>query len=133
LSAYETVVVGTDSSATSLRTVDRAAQVAAQSNAKLIIATARPSRSGGESRSSAISQEAAKRAEAAGATNIEVRSSRDVRAHALVDLAEEVKADLLVVANIGLSSMPVLGRLFLAAGRTSHRGKTHVLAVRPTD
>ena len=37
--SYQTVVVGTDGSESSLRAVDRAAKIAAESNAKLIIAT----------------------------------------------------------------------------------------------
>jgi nucleotide-binding universal stress UspA family protein len=40
MSAYHTLVVGTDGSDTSLRAVDHAATVAAESNAKLIIAMA---------------------------------------------------------------------------------------------
>ena len=39
MTAYKTVVVGTDGSESSLRAVDRAAKLAAESNAKLIIAT----------------------------------------------------------------------------------------------
>lgn len=39
MSAYQTVVVGTDGSDTSMRAVDHAAEVAAENNAKLIIAT----------------------------------------------------------------------------------------------
>lgn len=128
MSIYETVVVGTDGSTTSLQAVDRAGEVAARSNARLIIATVHSSRSGSERKSSAISREAADRAAAAGATDIEVRSSKDLRLHNLVDLAEEVGADLLVVGNVGLSSMPIIGRLFSVA--SSAKGKTHVLVVR---
>ena len=40
MSAYQTLVVGTDGSESSLRAVDRAAAVAAENNAKLIIAMA---------------------------------------------------------------------------------------------
>ncbi|MFG1929678.1 universal stress protein [Mycobacterium sp. NPDC048908] len=40
MSAYQTLVVGTDGSDTSLRAVDRAAALAAENNAKLIIAMA---------------------------------------------------------------------------------------------
>ena len=40
MSAYQTLVVGTDGSDTSLRAVDYAAALAAAINAKLIIATA---------------------------------------------------------------------------------------------
>ena len=40
MSAYQTLVVGTDGSDTSLRAVDHAAAFAAENNAKLIIAMA---------------------------------------------------------------------------------------------
>ena len=40
MSAYQTVVVGTDGSDSSLRAVDRAGTIAAQSGAKLIVTTA---------------------------------------------------------------------------------------------
>ena len=40
MSAYQTLVVGTDGSDTSLRAVDRAAAIAADHGAKLIVATA---------------------------------------------------------------------------------------------
>ena len=40
MSAYQTLVVGTDGSDTSLRAVDHAAAIAAENNAKLIIAMA---------------------------------------------------------------------------------------------
>ena len=39
MTVYRTVVVGTDGSESSLRAVDRAAKIAADSDAKLIIAT----------------------------------------------------------------------------------------------
>ena len=42
MTAYRTVVVGTDGSESSLRAVERAATIAADSNAKLIIGTATP-------------------------------------------------------------------------------------------
>ena len=40
MSAYQTVVVGTDGSDSSLRAVDRAGQIAAGANARVIVATA---------------------------------------------------------------------------------------------
>jgi nucleotide-binding universal stress UspA family protein len=40
MSAYQTVLVGTDGSDSSLRAVDRAADIAARSSAKVIVATA---------------------------------------------------------------------------------------------
>lgn len=65
MGAYQTVVVGTDGSETSLRAVDRAGTVAAESKAKLIIATGH-SRSSGAHRSSAILHKASQRAKRAG-------------------------------------------------------------------
>src|SRR5262249_51825276 len=93
MSDYATVVVGTDGSDTSLRAVDRAGEIAAESNAKLIIAM------GGEGilaahKSAAILREARDRAAVAGATNIEEHPIRNAPVDALVNLAEEVKADL---------------------------------------
>lgn len=89
MSAYQTVVVGTDGSDSSLRAVDRAGQIAAASNAKLIIATAyfpqsEDSRAAdvlkdegykmaGNAPIYAILREANDRAKAAGATDIEER------------------------------------------------------------
>lgn len=51
---------------------------------------------------------------------------------ALVHLAEEVRADLLVVGNVGLSS--VAGRLLGSVpSEVSRRAKTDVLIVHTTD
>ena len=115
---------------TSLRAVDRAGDVAAPSNAKLIIATAYATRPMAKRKSSAILREAGDRAEAAGATNIEVCPIPDAPVEALVDLAAEVEADLLVVGDVGLSR--ILGRLFSVPGNVSHRAETDVLIVHTT-
>ena len=136
MSAYQTLVVGTDGSDTSLRAVDHAAAIAAENNAKLIIAMAhlpdvdkggwgRPARPdrvidgraevalGGEGDYKvhgkapiyAILREASERARAAGAKNIEdATDSSGDPVHALSRLAKEVKADLLVVGNVGLGT-----------------------------
>ena len=137
MSAYQTLVVGTDGSDTSLRAVDHAAAFAAALNAKLIIAMAhlpnvdkggwgRPARPDrvidgraevvlrdegdfkmhGMAPIYAILREARDRARAAGAKNVEARpilvGHLGGAAKALSRLAEEVKADLLVVGNVGL-------------------------------
>jgi nucleotide-binding universal stress UspA family protein len=47
-----------------------------------------------------------------------------------VDIAEEVRADLLVVGNVGLTA--VLGRLFSVPGSVSSRAKSDVLIVHTT-
>lgn len=139
MSAYQTVVVGTDGSDTSLRAVVHAASLAAQNNATLIIAMAhlpnvdkggwgRPARPDrvidgraevvlagegdykmhGMAPVYAALLEARDRARAAGAKNIETRPivlpHVGGPARALCRLADEVKADLLVVGDVGLGT-----------------------------
>ena len=167
MNAYQTLVVGTDGSDTSLRAVDHAAALAAAVNAKLIIATAhlpnvdkggwgRPARPDrvidgraevvlrdegdykmhGKAPIYAILREARERARAAGAKNIEARpilvGHLGGPAHALSRLAEEVKADLLVVGNVGLGTRADkwLGSV---PGNVLRRAKTDVLIVHTTD
>ena len=89
MTAYKTVVVGTDGSESSLRAVDRAAKIAAESNAKLIIATGYFTQTDDKRAADVLGDEAYKvqgnapiyamlhdardRAKAAGAKNIEDR------------------------------------------------------------
>ena len=152
MSAYQTVVVGTDGSDSSLRAVDRAAAIAADHGAKLIVATAhlpvseekgryaippgsthgQDYRLVGEAPFYAILRDARERARKAGATNVEEKSIVGAPIDALVHLAEEVEADLLVVGNVGLSS--VAGRLLGSVpSEVSRRSKTDVLIVHTTD
>ncbi len=149
MGAYQIVVVGTDGSESSLRAVDRAGEIAADSNATLIIATGYlPQREDlhvedvlrdegykvhGNAPIYAMLREARDRAKAAGAKTIEERSIQDAPVHALVDLAEEVKADLLVVGNVGLNAQSaILGRLFSVPGSVSSRATSDVLIVHTT-
>jgi nucleotide-binding universal stress UspA family protein len=147
MSAYRTVVVGTDGSDSSLRAVDRAGTIAAGANAKLIVATAYFPHSeetreaellkdesyklSGNAPIYAILREARERAKAAGAQDIEERPIVGPPVDALVDLAEEVDADLLVVGNVGLST--ITGRLLGSVpANVSRRAKTDVLIVHTT-
>ncbi len=149
MTAYKTVVVGTDGSESSLRAVDRAATIAADSDAKLIIATgyfthAEDKRAAdvlgkeaylvqGNAPIYAMLHDARDRAKAAGAKNIEDRPVEAAPVHALVDLAEEVGADLLVVGNVGLDARSaIVGRLFSIPGAVASRAKIDVLIVRTT-
>ena len=149
MTAYKTVVVGTDGSESSLRAVDRAAKLAAESNAKLIIATgyyppkddpraadilgAEGYKVTGSAPIYAMSHDAHDRARAAGAKNIEDRPIEDAPVDALVDLAEEVGADLLVVGNVGLDARSaIVGRVFSIPGAVATRAKIDVMIVRTT-
>jgi nucleotide-binding universal stress UspA family protein len=79
----------------------------------------------------AILREAKARAKAAGATNIEEKAVVGAPVDALVDLAEEVDADLLVVGNVGLST--IAGRLLGSVpANVARRSKTDVLIVHTT-
>jgi nucleotide-binding universal stress UspA family protein len=157
MSAYQTVVVGTDGSDSSLRAVDRAGAIAADHGAKLIVATAyfpagftrgswavapgilpNPDPKGegyqlsGNAPTYAILREARDRAKAAHAGDIELRSIVGDAAHVLVNLAEEIHADLLVVGNVGLAH-GVSRWLGSVPAHVSHRAKTDVLIVHTTD
>ncbi|EUA20493.1 universal stress family protein [Mycobacterium xenopi 3993] len=142
-------MVGTDGSPTSLRAVERAAQIAAESNAKLIITTGyfpqeEDPRAAdilkdeaylvrGNAPIYAILRDARSRAKLAGAKTIEERSIEDAPVDALVDVAAEANADLLVVGNVGLDARSaILGRLFSVPGSVSRRAKSDVLIVHTT-
>jgi nucleotide-binding universal stress UspA family protein len=147
MGAYQTIIVGTDGSDSSLRAVDKAGNLAAGANAKLIVATAYFPQSDdaraadllkdegyktqGNAPIYAILREGRDRAKAAGAQNIEERPVVGAPVDALVDLAEEVNADLLVVGNVGLST--ITGRLLGSVpANVSRRAKTDVLIVHTT-
>jgi len=144
MSGYKTVVVGTDGSDSSLRAVDRAGQLASGPDAKVIVATAyfpasedtraadllkdEGYKMSGNAPIYAILREARDRAKAAGAGDVEERPIVGAPVDALVELAEEVEADLLVVGNVGLST--IAGRLLGSVpANVARRSKTDVLIV----
>lgn len=147
MGGYKTVVVGTDGSDSSLLAVDRAGQLASGPDAKVIVATAyfptsedtraadllkdEGYKMSGNAPIYAILREARDRAKAAGAANIEERPIVGAPVDALVELAEEVNADLLVVGNVGLST--IAGRLLGSVpANVARRSKSDVLIVHTT-
>lgn len=146
---YKVVVVGTDGSDSSLRAVDRAAAIATESDAKLIVASAylredgarsgEPDQPRGESYKTegaapvySLLRDASARAKSAGAKDVEERAIVGAPVDALVDLVDEVKADLLVVGNVGLKS--VAGRLLGSVPRdVKRRANAEVLVVETSD
>ena len=147
MSGYTTIVVGTDGSDSSLRAVDKAGQIASGSDAKVVVATAYFPQSedqraadvlkgegykmAGNAPIYAILREARDRAQAAGAKDVEEKAVIGAPVDALVDLAEEVNADLLVVGNVGLST--IAGRLLGSVpANVARRSKTDVLIVHTT-
>lgn len=143
-------MVGTDGSDTSFRAVDRAAAIAGDAGAKLIVATAfldtehsgagpdpdQPHDEGYRTQGNApvyeMLRDAACRARDAGATDVEERAVEGAPVDALVQLVEDVEADLLVVGNVGANS--IAGRVLGSVPRTvSRRANTEVLVVETDD
>lgn len=161
MSGYRTIMVGTDGSASSMRAVERAGAFAEQESAKLIIATAHtPSAetSGlrapahdyasdpraadalggdeyklhGEAPTYEILRDAAARAKAAGARDVEERAVTGAPVPALVKLANEVNADLLVVGDVGLNT--AAGRLIGSVpSEVARKAKVDILIVHTAD
>jgi nucleotide-binding universal stress UspA family protein len=122
---YQTVVVGTDGSETSFHAVERAAALAAGSNATLVIACAyfpeKPDPraqdalgddayqvTGSAPADDSVSR-ARDRAVAAGASEIETQAVQGKPADVLIGLATECGGALIVVGNRGLNTLA--GRL----------------------
>ena len=77
-------------------------------------------------------REAADRARTAGAKNVEEKAIAGAPIDVLVDLVDDVDADLLVVGNVGVKSIAgrLLGSVPTAVRR---RANTEVLVVETTD
>ncbi|HEX6354387.1 universal stress protein [Actinophytocola sp.] len=150
MTAYQTVVVGTDGSDSSYLAVDRAAQIAADTDATLVIACAyHPPRPEDVSRAvdelgadvayqvvgSTPAEEsvrtAAERARKHGATKIDTVVVDGEPVPTLTRVVEERGADLLVVGNRGLNTLAgrILGSVPSEAARKS---KVDVLIVHTT-
>ncbi len=126
MSAYSTIVVGTDGSQSSQKAVRRAAAIAG-ADAQLIIACAYFPADSRELSSASdqlgqdayqvhgaaptyeILRTANEHARAAGATKVEERSIVGPPVESLLQLTEDAKADLLVIGNRGLNT--ITGRL----------------------
>ncbi len=127
MSAYRTVVVGTDGSESSLKAVERAASIAADAGAQLIIACAyypadpkdvsaaadvlgdEAYQVTGSTPTYEILRTARERAHAAGAEKVVERAIVGAPVESLLALLEEVEGDLLVIGNRGLNTLT--GRL----------------------
>ena len=146
---YTTVLVGTDGSESSFRAVDRAAAVARDAGAQLLLACAyRPMTAreiqdaadalGGESYKVSgstpaedVLRDAADRAKSVGAKDIDTLAVEGDPVDALVSLVDKRKVDLLVVGNRGLNSLA--GRLLGSVpANISHRAACDVLIVHTT-
>ena len=146
---YTTILCGTDGSESSFRAVDRAAAVARDAGAKLVLACAyRPMSArevqdaadalGGESYKVSgatpaedVLRDAADRAKRIGAKDVETKAVEGDPVDELGRLAKDRKADLVVVGNRGLNSLA--GRLLGSVpANISHRATCDVLIVHTT-
>lgn len=146
---YKVVTVGTDGSSSARKAVVRAAEVAADSGARLMIICAYETRDASSNRSQAEAERAlgdeaykiigASPAEetlrsardeaiAAGAKNVDTVAVHGDPTEAIVEKSELYKADLVVVGNKGLASFA--GRLLGSVPQAvSRRSRTDVLIV----
>jgi nucleotide-binding universal stress UspA family protein len=141
MTAYQTVVVGTDGSDTSLRAVDRAAALARDTGATLVIACAYfPSAAKDISRAQdQLGEEAYQvvgsapaegtlsrardRAAAAGATKVETVAVEGEPVAVLRQVSADRGADLLVVGSLGLNTLTgrILGSVPAEVARKAGR------------
>ncbi len=147
MSSYTRVLVGTDGSETSFKAVDRAAAIARESGAQLVIVTAyRPlSQREQEDAAQQLGAEAYKVSgshpaedvlreatiRVGGDVDVETIAVQGEPVDALVRTAVDRKADLLVVGNRGLNSLT--GRLLGSVPSVvTHRAQCDVLIVATT-
>lgn len=149
MTAYSTVLVGTDGSESSLRAVERAAEVAQGAGATLLIACAYHPMSareiqdaeralGGESYKVSgshpaedVLRDAEDRARGAGAAKVERLAVEGDPVDELARLVKDRDVDLVVVGNRGLNSLA--GRLLGSVpANISHRAACDVLIVHTT-
>ncbi|MDQ1746261.1 MAG: hypothetical protein QOD07_524 [Frankiaceae bacterium] len=149
MASFRTILVGTDGSESSFRAVERAAAVAADTNATLLIVSAYAQMSGRDTSRAAqqlgeesykvmgahpaedILREAADVAKKAGATSVETVAKAGDPVDVLVKVIDEHHADLCVVGNRGLNSLA--GRLLGSVpANISHRAACDVLIVHTT-
>jgi nucleotide-binding universal stress UspA family protein len=149
MTAYQTVVVGTDGSDTSLRAVDRAAALARDTGATLVIAcayfpaaakdVARAQDALGEEAYQVVGSAPAEgtlalardRAAAVGAAKVETVAVEGEPVAVLRQVSAERGADLLVVGNRGLNTLA--GRILGSVpAEVARRAGTDVLIVHTT-
>ena len=127
MSAYRTIVVGTDGSESSYRAVEKAAALAGDAGAQLVIACAyypadpkdtaqaadalrdEAYQVTGSAPTYEILRTAREKATVAGARKITERPIVGAPVESLLTLVEEVEADLIVIGNRGLNTLT--GRL----------------------
>ena len=149
MGAYQTVIVGTDGSDSATRAVERAAAVANDADATLVIVTAYHPMSKreqeqardvlgqesykvtGSAPAEGVLQEAADKARAIGVKRVKTDATEGDPVDVLIDKVGEHKADLIIIGNRGLNSLA--GRLLGSVpANVSHKAAIDVLIVHTT-
>lgn len=148
MGAYQLVAVGTDGSESSFRAVDRAATIATDAKARLLIICAYRPEANTTEAEHALGDEAAfhvlgstpaeetlkraaERAETAGAVDVDTVAVRGEPTDTVIDTVVERQADLVVVGNRGLNGLA--GRLLGSVPQgISRRAASDVLIVHTT-
>jgi len=149
VASYKKILVGTDGSESSFRAVEKAAALAADSGATLLIASAYAEMSDRDQRRAAqalgeeaykvvgshpaedILREAADLAKKAGAPDVDTTCEPGDPVDVLVTVIDKKKVDLCIVGNRGLNSLA--GRLLGSVpANISHRASCDVLIVHTT-
>jgi len=144
--SYSTVLVGTDGSESSFRAVDRAAAIAADAGATLVLVCAfrrmdertrqraaeelgdLAYKVAGAHPAEHIPPDAADRARRVGATKLDPVAAEGDAVDVIISIAQSKKAQLVVVGNRGLNSLA--GRLLGSVPQNvSHRAAADVLIV----
>jgi nucleotide-binding universal stress UspA family protein len=144
-SVYQTIVVGTDGSDTATKSVSKAATIAQRMGARLYVVTAYGTKAVDSSaepptdlewlasagvRADVLLQQAIAPYEGTD-IDVETRACVGEPASALIDVAAEVNADLIVVGNKGMTG---LARFLLGSvpNKVAHHAPCDVLIVRTT-
>ena len=137
-SSFTSIVVGTDGSGTANIAVEHAIQLAHESGAKLSVVCAfdPETRAGdglepteGAAAAARVLQSAVSRATGLGVTDVDTFDIGGKPADAIIDVAEQIGADLIVVGNQGMTGAR---RLMLGSvpNNVSHHAPCSVLIVR---
>ena len=149
MGSYQTVIVGTDGSESATRAVERAAAVAKDAGATLVIITAyhpmtkreqqqakdvlgeESYKVSGSAPAEGVLQEAADRAREVGVQKVETEAAEGDPVDVLIAKVGDYKADLIIIGNRGLNSLA--GRLLGSVpANVSHRAAIDVLIVHTT-
>lgn len=124
---FKKILVGTDGSDTAAKAVARAADLAQELGAELLVVNAHPP--GADERARAVLAEAEKLH--GSKVGLKPLTREGNPADVLADIAESEKVDLIIVGNKGMAGV---SRFFLGSvpNRISHHAPTHLLIVKTT-